>query len=133
MDRHLAVAENRLIQRLQGAVRGPKRNGLFALWLVLRACEGILHPNPLSGRVHRRRLEHLERRLSSLSLQPSLRRALAGSIRELAEGTDEAAVTALRLLVAPAREAIGDPIGDTIALAARTAKGASQHRETVKS
>jgi hypothetical protein len=133
MDDHLAAAENRLIQKLQLAVRGPKRNGLFALWLFLRACEGVLPPDPLSGRAHRRRLESLERRLSSLSLQPSLRQALAGSTKQLSEGTGDAAVTALKLLVAPVREAIGDQASDAITLAARTAKGTLQQRETVGS
>lgn len=133
MDDHLTAAENRLIQMLQLAVRGPKRNGLFALWLFLRACEGALPPDPLSGRAHRRRLESLERRLSSLSLQPSLRRALAGSMTELSEGTGDAAVAALKLLIGPVRETIGDQAGDAITLAARIAKGTLQQRETVRS
>jgi len=133
MNDHLAAVENRLAQRLQLAVRGPKRNGLFALWLFVRACEDVLPPNPLSARVHRRRLENLERRLSSLSLQPSFRRALAGSIRELNEGTAAAAITALKLLVAPTREALSDQAGDAIALALRTAKGTQQQREVAVS
>jgi hypothetical protein len=83
--------------------------------------------------MHRRRLENLERRLSSLSLQPSLRRALNGSVRELSKGTGDAAVTALKLLVAPVREALGDQAGDAIALAVRTAKGTLQQREAVVS
>jgi len=133
MDDHLAAAEHRLIQILQLAVRGPKRNGLFALWLFLRTCEGVLPPDPLTGRTHRRRLESLERRLSSLSLPPSLSRALVRSMTELGEGTGDAAVAALKLLIAPVRETIGDQAGDAITLATRAAKETLQQRETVES
>jgi hypothetical protein len=79
--------------------------------------------------VHKRRLESLERRLSSLSLQPALKRALIGSLRELGEGTHAGAVTGLQLLVAPARETLGAEAADAIALAARTAKETMQQRE----
>jgi hypothetical protein len=121
MNDHLVQAENRLVDCLQLAVRGPRRNGLFALWLLVRVCDDTLPPIPLSGRAQRRRLDALEKRLSSLSLPASLRRALISSIRELAEGTDETAVTALQQLVEPANESIGRDAADAIALAVRSA------------
>src|SRR2546426_5581636 len=43
-------AEERLIALVAAAARGPKRDGLFALWLVVRAAEGVLPPRPVSGR-----------------------------------------------------------------------------------
>ena len=121
MNDHLVQAENRLVDCLQLAVRGPRRNGMFALWLLVRVCDDTLAPIPLSGRAQRRRLDALEKRLTSLSLPASLRRALIGSIRKLAEGPDETAVTVLQQLVEPANESIGRDAADAIALAARSA------------
>lgn len=129
MNDHLVQAENRLVDCLQLAVRGPRRNGLFALWLLVRVCDDTLPPIPLGGRAQRRRLDALEKRLSSLSLPASLRRALIGSIRELAEGTDETVVTVLQQLVESANESIGQDAGDAIALAVRSAKRTQRHQQ----
>jgi hypothetical protein len=118
----LESAEERLLQALAGSARGPKRNGVFALWMFLRACEGVLPPDPLSPRAHRRRLEGLERRLTSLSLPAPLKRALASGLRELADGNGLAAGMALQRLVAPARETLGSEVADLIGSAARTTK-----------
>jgi hypothetical protein len=122
MNDHLVQAENRLVDCLQAAVRGPRRNGLFALWLLVRVCDDALPPTPLSGRAQRRRLDALVKRLSSLSLPPALRKALIGSIGELTEGADDAVVAALRGLVEPAHESVGQDAADAIAQALRTAK-----------
>ena len=122
MNDHLIQAENRLVDCLQSAVRGPRRNGLFALWLLVRVCDDALPPTPLSGRAQRRRLDALVKRLSSLSLPPALRKALAGSIGELSEGADEKVVTALQRLVEPTNEAIGQEAADAIVQAVRAAK-----------
>ena len=48
------ACEARLIALLAEAARGPERDGLFALWLVLRAAEALLPPTPVSSRNHRR-------------------------------------------------------------------------------
>ncbi len=122
MPEALLAVEHRLIAALQHTVRGPRRSGLFALWLVVRVCTGLLPPDPVSLRGHRRRLASLERRLSSLSLAPPLRRALAAALRELAAATPEAAAMVLQQLVAPARETLGNDAGDAIALASRAAE-----------
>ncbi len=58
------ACEARLIALLAEAARGPERDGLFALWLVLRAAEGLLPPTPVSSRNHRRRLQALQSRLA---------------------------------------------------------------------
>src|SRR5437879_10221749 len=60
-------AEARLLTLVGEAVRGPKRDGLFALWLVLRAAEALLPPGSVSAKNHRRRLQALETRLASLA------------------------------------------------------------------
>lgn len=122
MSGTLEPAEERLLQALAGSARGPKRNGVFALWMFLRACEGVLPPDPLSQRAHRRRLDGLERRLTSLSLPGPLRRALASGLNELADGNGRAAAMALQRLVAPARETLGGEVGDLIGSAARLTK-----------
>ena len=64
----------------------------------------------------------LEQRLSSLSLPSPLRRALPASIREMQTGKADRVVIALQQLAAPAREAVGAPIGEALVQAARTAR-----------
>lgn len=122
MNDHLAPAVDCLVQGLQDTARGPRRNGLFALWLFVRMCDGMLPSRGLSDRSHRRRLDALKRRLSSLSLQPPLRRALTASLRDLDEGTPDAAALVLRQLVAPVREALGAEFANSVSWAALAAK-----------
>jgi len=130
MHDRLARAEEHLIAQLGEAARGPKRNGLFALWLFVRACEQELPPTTISVRARRRRLTDLERRLTSLSLAPGLRQALGASFRALESLTPEGAVTGLKLLTPPAREYLGAGAGEAVGLAARQARGAV--RETLE-
>jgi len=52
--------------------RGPRREGIFALWLTVRVAQDLLR-DPPPERAHRRRLQALEHRLSSLTLPPPLR------------------------------------------------------------
>lgn len=124
MSERLAAIESRLLEVLADSARGPRRNGVFALWLVVRACDALLPPDPLSPRAHRRRLQGLERRLSSLSLPGPLKRALASGVRELGEGDGVAAAMALHRLVAPARETLGGDVADVMGQAARIARDA---------
>ena len=65
-------AEDRLVNLIAEAARGPRREGLFALWLVVRAAEALLPPVPVSAKNHRRRLQALETRLGSLALPAPL-------------------------------------------------------------
>ena len=88
-------AEARLIGLVADAVRGPKRDGLFALWLVVRAAEALLPPCPVSSKNHRRRLQALEARLGSLALPAPLRRALAAARQHLEPATPAAAALVL--------------------------------------
>lgn len=128
MSDQLAAAEDRLLETLADSARGPKRNGVFALWMFTRVCDGLLPPHGLSPRVHRRRLQGLDRRLSSLSLPGPLKRALASGLRELAEASATAAAMALHRLVAPTGETLGDDVADVIGQAARIAKDAAHER-----
>jgi hypothetical protein len=120
----LAPAEVRLLEVLAASTPGQRRNGVFALWLFVRACEGLLPPVPLSPRGQKSRVTGLARRLRSLALPSPLRRALAGGVRELAEATPHAAIIGLQQLVAPAREAVSTAAADAMAAAARAAREA---------
>lgn len=111
-----------LLQVLSGTVRGPRREGAYALWLTLRVAEGyLLHP-PLPERAARRRLVALESRLSSLTIPPPLRRALTAALSQLKEGDGPAVPGMLSALVAPARDTAGAEAGEAIQRAARAAR-----------
>jgi hypothetical protein len=114
--------EDRLVALLAAAARGPKRDGLFALWLVLRAAEGLLPPGPVSARNHRRRLQALRGRLATLALPAPLERALTTARAHLEAATPAAAALVLSQLVAPAREVLGAEAGEAVAGAARAAR-----------
>src|SRR2546429_496926 len=64
--RATSPAEERLIGLVADAVRGPARQGLFALWLVLRPPQALLPPPPRTGRNPRRRRHATEDRLPRL-------------------------------------------------------------------
>ncbi len=106
--------------------RGPRQNGLFALWLFVRQCDGTLPPHSLSTCALDGRLDGLERRLSSLSLPAPLRRALPGSIRELRAGDLGRVAIALQQLAAPVRDVLDPSLGDAFAQAARRARQAAR-------
>jgi hypothetical protein len=122
MIRATTPCEERLISLIAEAARGPKRDGLFALWLVVRAAEGTLPPVPVSGRNHRRRLQALAGRLATLALPAPLQRALTAAHHHLEPATPAAAAQVLVQLVAPAREVLGPEAGDAVAGAARAAR-----------
>ncbi len=109
MSRATSLAEERLIGLVADAVRGPKREGLFALWLVVRSAD-------------RRRLQALDARLASLALPGPLKRALAAARHDLEPATPAAAALVLSQLVAPTREVLGPEAGDAITVAARSAR-----------
>jgi hypothetical protein len=115
-------AEERLIALTAAAARGPKRDGLFALWLLVRAAESLLPPRPVSGKNHRRRLQALEARLASLALPSPLKRAVTAARDHLDPGTPAAAALVLSQLVAPARDVLGPEAGDAVVVAARSAR-----------
>jgi hypothetical protein len=126
----LLEAETELLAELAGAPRGPRQDGTFAVWLLFRYCDGLLPPAPLSDRIARRRLEQLERRLSSLSMPAALRRGVSGAFRELRDSQADAIALALRQLVAPSREALGTAVGTVVAQAARLARDPDPHART---
>ena len=117
-----ATLDDRLVTLVAASARGPQRDGLYALWLVVRAAEGCLPPWPVSPRNHRRRLQALESRLGGLALPAPLRRAFTAARQHLEPGTPEAAAIALSQLEAPARDVLGPDAADAVAAASRTAR-----------
>ena len=115
-------SEARLVQLVAEAERGPGRDGLYALWLVVRVAEAVLPPHPVSLKNHRRRLQALETRLGGLALPGPLKRALAAARLHLDPGTPTAAALALSQLVAPTREVLGRAAAEAVAAAARNAR-----------
>lgn len=120
--RATTAAEERLVALIAEAARGPKRDGLFALWLVVRTAEAVLPPAPVSAKNHRRRLQALETRLGGLALPAPLKRALAAARHHLETATADAAAVVLSQLIAPARDVLGAEAADAVSVAARTAR-----------
>jgi len=112
---------------LRDSDRGPRREGLFALWLVLRVAEDLAEGD-LPERGTRRRVAALERRLSSLTIPPTVRRGLQAALGELKSSAANGATLAILSLVAPVRDGIGADAADTLARAARRVAATLQHR-----
>jgi hypothetical protein len=117
-------AASALLVLLPQVGRGPKRGGIFALWLTVRVAQDLLLDPPPAERAQRRRVQALERRLSSLTMPPPLRRALSAAVSQLREARPETAAQVLSQLVAPARETGGAEAGEAVALAAKQARQA---------
>ena len=122
MIRATTTAEERLVALVAAAPRGPKRDGLYALWLTLRTAEALLPPAPVSAKNHRRRLQALETRIASLALPAPLKRALAAARTHLEPATAAAAQMVLAELVAPARDVLGPEAADAVSVAVRGAR-----------
>lgn len=118
----VTASEARLVALVAEAERGPQRDGLYALWLMLRAAEALLPPDPISLKHHRRRLVALEHRLGGLALPAPLKRALGAARTQLEPGTPAAAALVLTQLVAPTRDVLGPEAADAVAAAARDAR-----------
>ncbi|HMA42817.1 MAG TPA: hypothetical protein VKO86_02275 [Gemmatimonadales bacterium] len=118
----VTASEARVVALVAEAERGPRRDGLYALWLVLRAAEALLPPDPISLKNHRRRLAALENRLGGLALPGPLKRAFSGARAQLEPGTPAAAAVVLAQLVAPTRDVLGPEAADAVAAAARDAR-----------
>ena len=117
-------AEADLLELLPALSRGPRREGVFALWLTVRVALDLLLDPPLADRAVRKRISALELRLSSLTLPAPLRRALNAALPQLATavGTPTEVPQILSQLVAPAREAAGPEAGEAVNRAAQAAR-----------
>ena len=116
-----------LVRQLAETARGPRREGFYAVWLVLRVAENEMESPPLPERAARRRLAALERRLSSLTMSAPIRRALASALHQLKEGSAEAAAGALQSLVAPVRESLSPDAAEALQQAIRSGRARASH------
>jgi hypothetical protein len=126
--RATTASEERLVAIAAAETRGPRRDGAYALWLVVRAAEAVLPPAPLAPKAHRRRLQAIATRLGGLALPAPLKRALTAACHHLEPGTAAAAASVLSQLVAPAREVLGAEAAEAVQHAARAARAAATTR-----
>lgn len=116
------TASVELVRLLARTARGPRREGIYALWLTVRVTQDLVATPPVAERAHRRRVQALEHRLATLTLPPQLRRALSAALLNLRNPRVETAADVLAQLVAPARDGAGTEAGDVLAAAARSAR-----------
>jgi hypothetical protein len=105
---------------LAESARGPDRDGIFALWLVVRAALGCAPPLTPPAR-NAERLRDLGVRIRSLNAPAPLRRALTAATSDLASPKSTAAVI-LSHLVAPTSECLSRKLADAVSAAARAAR-----------
>ena len=118
-----STASLRLVELLGATARGPKREGVYALWLVVRAAETQLLEPTVTPKLRGKQLDGIKHRLATLTLPAPIRRAVATALSLLGEDTPDAAHSALHQLTAPARESLGPEVAEAVAGAARAARG----------
>jgi hypothetical protein len=106
-------------EAMADSARGPDRDGVFALWLVVRAALGAAAPAQPPAR-NRLRLDALAHRIRTLTLAAPLRRSLTAAIADLARSAAPAVV--LSQLTAPALEACGRRVADAVGAAMKAAR-----------
>lgn len=110
------VALLELQRRLE---RGPKREGTFALWMLVRLALDLGLAKEPPDKADRRRVTLLGQRLAPLAVPRPLARGLTTALRHLEDGSATGARIALSQLVAPTKDALGNEAADAVALAAK--------------
>ncbi len=116
----LTPASRALIELMAAAPRGPRRDGLFALWLVVHVAEDLQSAAGTLERSYRRRVGLLEQRISSLALPPALKRGLARTIEGLKTAPAGPAGPLLSGLVGAVKEGVGSDAADLVQKAAKS-------------
>ena len=99
----LASADRALASALAASARGPERDGVFALWLVVRSALGAAPPATPPAR-QAERLRAVAHRVRSLAAPAPMRRSLAAALADLLPTRGTAPAVVLSHLVAPAAE-----------------------------
>jgi hypothetical protein len=114
---------------LAESARGPERDGVFALWLVVRAALGAAPPSVPPAR-QPERLQALSARLRSLNAPAPLRRSLTAALDDL-HAPRVAPAVVLSHLVAPSAECLSREAAEAVAAAAKAARPAPAAPRTV--
>jgi hypothetical protein len=117
----LAASDDSFTAALAESARGPVRDGVFALWLVVRAALAGAPPTAPPTR-QPERLRALAARLKSLNAPAPLRRSLAAAIADLGPARSSQPGVVLAQLVAPAAECLGRRASEAVQAAARAAR-----------
>ena len=120
----LEPADRALVAALAASARGPERDGVFALWLTVRAALAGAPPAAAPAR-QAERLRAVGQRVRSLSAPAPLRRSLAAALADLASARNAAPAVVLTHLVAPVAENCPPAAGAAVQAAARAARPAA--------
>jgi len=120
----LEPTDRALVSALAAASRGPQRDGVFALWLAVRAALGAAPPSAAPTR-HVERVRAVGQRLRSLAAPAPLRRSLGAALADLLPARGVPSAVVLSHLVAPAAESCSGPAAAAVLAAARAARPAA--------
>jgi hypothetical protein len=120
----LEPADRALVAALAASARGPERDGVFALWLAVRAALAGAPSDPTPSR-QAERLRAVAQRVRSLTAPAPLRRSIAAALADLAAPRGAAPAVVLSHLVAPAAENCPPTAAAAVQAAARSARPAA--------
>lgn len=123
----VAALDEALTMQLAAAARGPRREGLFALWIVVRAAADAAVQFAVEPALWPLRHEALVQRLSSLALSAPLRRALSAAVGMLATPSAANGALVLAHLAAPVRDVLGAAAAEAVDAAAHAARAPARH------
>jgi hypothetical protein len=121
----LPASDDAFAMALAESARGPVRDGVFALWLVVRAALAGAPPGTAPAR-QPERLRALAARLKSLNAPAPLRRALMAAIADLGPARGLQPGIVLAQLAAPTAECLGRRAAEAVQAAARGARPAAK-------
>jgi hypothetical protein len=108
-----------LLDLQRRAERGPRREGLFAVWLLVRVALDVGHLDEPPSRADQQRIAQLAQRLAPLAVPRPLARGLVTALSHLRDPGPDAPRIALTQLVAPVRDALSAEAAEAVAHAAR--------------
>jgi hypothetical protein len=122
MSHHaLEPADRALVAALAASARGPERDGVFALWLVVRAALGGA-ALPAAPARQADRLKAVGQRVRNLTAPAPLRRSLGAALADLLPARGIPAAVVLSHLAAPAAESCPSAAAAAVLAAARSVR-----------